>query len=277
MKIQIEHGRNRSACIAPVTAWLMLVAGWLTLPGFAGADSKVYRTGFETPTFQVDGTLLGTDGWSLAIPPFLNPDAARITADAARRGVQSVVVDGADLQSSGGATGPYDAVGSYRRPVNIELQSRTRLARVDADLFLEKNQPNLTPGEFFSLTLAARSGAGETLGEIGLSSQGIVEGWDFESGAGDSPTYSRPIRINKWYHITILLDFDHRTTAYFVDEHFLGAFHTTSTSDVLARGSMNVYARPDGGDAGGPGSRRDNYKARFDNFRISMHGAAPDM
>lgn len=102
-----------------------------------------------------------------------------------------------------------------------------------------------------------------------MSSQGVAEGWDFEASPGGPATYTHKIKLNKWYHVAILLDFNHRITAYFIDNRFLGAFHTTSTSNVLLRGSMNVYARPDNGEEGGAGSSRADYKARFDNFRIS--------
>src|SRR5947208_16343431 len=50
----------------------------------AQADNlTLYSTSFEQPTFQDGDQLLGLDGWSLAIPDFLNPDAATITGDAA--------------------------------------------------------------------------------------------------------------------------------------------------------------------------------------------------
>jgi len=239
----------------------------------------LYATGFERPTFQDGDQLVGIDGWTGAVPPppfSLNPDAAIITRHAARRGHQSVEVRGVDLIASGGNTPPYDAVGSYRRPVNHTMIPGKRLARVDADLLLETNQPK-TPGEFFSLTIAARSGDGETLGEVGLSSEGVVEAFPFDSAAGAIPAFTKPIRFNKWYHITMLLDFANRTTSYFIDDHFIGAVQAPSTSDVLLRGAMVAYARPDGDASGGAGSTRSSYTARFDNFRVSVHSAAPDI
>ena len=236
----------------------------------------LYATGFERPTFQAGDQLLGLDGWSTAIPPFLNPQAAIITRDAARRSRQSVEVLGGDLIGSGGITAPYDAIGSYRRPLDHTLSLDKRLARVDADLLLETDEPK-TPGEFFSLTIAARSGNGETLGEVGLSSDGKVEAFGFNVAPGTGRVFTKPIRFNKWYHITMLLDFANRTTSYFIDEHFLGAVQAPSASDILLRGAMVAYARPDGDASGGAGSTRSSYTARFDNFRVSVHSDAPDI
>jgi tetratricopeptide (TPR) repeat protein len=104
-----------------------------------------------------------------------------------------------DLIGSGGITLPYDAVGSYRRPLNNQVIPADGIVQVQADLLLETNQAP-TPGEFFSLTIAARSGNGETYGEIGLSSQGIVEGFPFNSVGGGPPAVKGPIVANQWYH-----------------------------------------------------------------------------
>jgi hypothetical protein len=258
---------------------LVIVAGAasLGLAKPAQADNlTLYATSFERPTFRAGEQLLGLDGWSTAIPPFLNPQAATITREAARHSRQSVEVRGGDLIGSEGITAPYDAVGSYRRPLNHAISADKPLARVDADLLLDTHQPE-TRGEFFSLTIAARSENDETLGEIGLSSDGTVEAFGFNVVSGGPPVFSKPIRLNKWYHITMLLDFANRTTSYFIDEHFLGAIQAPSASNVLTRGAMVVYARPDGDESGGAGSTRSSYTARFDNFRVSVHSAAPDI
>jgi hypothetical protein len=244
----------------------------------------LYATSFEQPTFQPSDQLLGLDGWSTAIPPFLNPAAAVITNAAAKSGTQSVEVHGADLIGSDGITAPYDAVGSYRRPLldqNGEPNGHTmtgdkKLARVDANLMLETNQKK-TKGEFFSLTISPRSGNGESYGEIGLSSDGTVEAFGFNAAPATDRVFARPIRFNKWYHITMLIDFANRTTSYFIDDQFIGAVPAPSSSDLLLRCAMLVFARPDGDVSGGPNSKRANYTARFDNFRVSVHGTAPEI
>jgi hypothetical protein len=72
-------------------------------------------------------------------------------------------------------------------------------------------------------------------------------------------------------------NFTSKTTSYFIDDHCLGSTTAESVSpNVLTRGAMVVYARPNGGDAGGVGSMRSDYTARFDKFRISVHSEAPE-
>jgi hypothetical protein len=142
----------------------------------------------------------------------------------------------------------------------------------DADLLLETDQP-ATRGEFFSMTIAARSGDGETLGEVGLSSQGIVEGFPFNVPSGGPPAVSDSIRFNQWYRVSMLLDYANRKTSYYLDGRLLGTVDAPSTSNTLLRVALVVYARPDGGDDGGPGSLRSNYTARFDNVRVIVNAS----
>jgi hypothetical protein len=137
---------------------------------------------------------------------------------------------------------------------------------VEADLLLETDEPT-TDDDFFSLTIAARSGDGETLGEMGLSSSGWAVAYDFNAAPGAEPLLAEEIEFNQWYRVSILMDFESRTTWYFLDDELLGGTPAPSGSNVLARGAMVVYALPDGGD-----DERAYYTARFDNFRISVHG-----
>src|SRR5262249_53516423 len=64
-------------------------------------------------------------------------------------------VRGEDLIGSNGITAPYDAIGSYRRPLNYTVTSDKPVVRMEADLLLDTGEPK-TQGEFFSLTIAAR-------------------------------------------------------------------------------------------------------------------------
>ena len=258
---------------------LAIVAGAVSL-GLAKpvqADNlTLYATSFEPPVFKVGDKLLGLDGWSTAIPPFLNPDAAIITGAAASNRKQSVEVYGGELIGSDGATAPYDAVGSYRRPlgqeIGLEIVAPQSRVHYDADLLLETNQP-ATPGEFFSMTISARSGDGETLGEAGLSSQGIAVGFPFDVAPGSEPAVQAPIQFNRWYRVSMLLDYVNHTTSYFLDGRPLGTVPAPTASNVLLRIAIVVYARPDGDSTGGAGSQRANYTARFDNLRVRVNSA----
>ena len=66
----------------------------------------------------------------------------------------------------------------------------------------------------------------------------------------------------------MLLDYENRTTSYFINGHFLGKVDAPSTSNVLLRGALAVYARPDGDTTGrkNRASTRSSYTAYFDNF-----------
>jgi len=261
----------------PLAAALVLLLGvrfsigtWPRACADESSRNKVYDShGFESEPFLAGTPLLGVDGWSTAIPPFLNPIAATITNAASSNGRQSVEVWGGDLFGSDGITAPYDAVGSYRRPVNYAVSPLKPIMVLEADLLLETDQPG-TVDDFFSLTIAARSGDGETLGEMGLSSSGSAVAYDFDAAPGDSPAFTAPIDFNEWHHVSIVMDFtgEKAIAAYFLDGVLIGAIPTESTSKTLSRGSMVVYALPDG-----DGDTRANYTARFDNFRITDRGA----
>lgn len=237
-----------------------LAVGLVGGPARAGV---IYATGFEDPPFAAGSQLLGQDGWTTAIPGFLNPAAGVVTDAVARTGRQSLEVRGVDLLPSGGPTAPYDAVGSYRRPVNYTVGPDGRTIRVEADLRID-GPAAPTATDFFSVTIAARSGDGETLGEFGLSSMGVAAGYGFGINPGDPPAVTAPIALNRWYHLAMALDFAGRTTSYYLDGALVGTVAAPSASNVLLRAAVVVYALPDAG----PDARAD-YTARADNFSIA--------
>jgi hypothetical protein len=284
-----KHKRRNPAALA------LVMVGFLGSLGVANTAQAVtvYQTGFESLQFVVNQPLVGQDGWTGAVPapPFsLNPEFAIITDAFFRRGDQSVEVRGADLISSGGPTAPYDAVGSYRKPLNnYTIVGKNTLVRVDADMQLATNQPKKTSDDFFGFTITLRDGNGVALGEIGLFSNGKALAYPTTKVVGEvtPEVFSRFIRFNKWYHVTIFMDTANDTTSYFIDDHFIGAIQASSIprapgnpndppnpdrSNILDRGAMVVYARPDR-----VGNARANYTARLDNFRISVHSAAPEI
>ncbi len=64
----------------------------------------------------------------------------------------------------------------------------------------------------------------------------------------------------------MILDTANDTTQYFIDGQALGvALSTPSSSNLLLRSAMGVFARPDVAGV----NVRSNYAARFDNFRVS--------
>src|SRR5262245_58488467 len=240
------------------------------------AQSKIYSTGFEPPTFQAGDFLLGTDGWSPSIPLFLNPAAAVITDTVKKSGKQSVEVRGGDLVSAplDPDTGmpiiaPYDAAGSYRHPVNYDVTPAKPIVVVEADLFLDTDEL-ATDDDFFSLSIAVRDGDGGSLGEMALSSTGTADVYGSNATSGSPTVLTTPAKLNKWHHLSLVMDYSGETTTvtYLLNGHVIYTDNQTeSASKVLRRGSMVVYARPDG-----DGNARVNYTARFDNFQISAYG-----
>ena len=204
--------------------------------------------------------------------------AAKITGAAARRGEQSIEVRGAALNGAVDVAPFYDAVGSYRRPLDYTVSRAKPMVRIEADLLLDTNQAP-TAGDFFTLNIAARSGDGKTLGELGLSSDGKVNTYPFDAGPDEpTPLFSTDTTFNRWHRVAIQLDDVNRKTTYFMDGQPLGlpTDFDADTGNVLARAAMVVYARKDGGETGTDGSLRSNYTARFDNFKVSVGRDAND-
>lgn len=249
-------------------SFLVLFFGMAPIDAICGAI--VYSTGFENPPLIAGSQLLGQDGWSTAIPPFLNPSAATITSSLAASGTQSVVVLGSSLQSSGGITAPYDAVGSYRRPVNFDAAAAGQpLVRVRAVVRLDGPvSPAGTNFDYVAASVAARGVEG-ALGELELTSDGRVYAYTGNAVADRSQSlFSAPITLGAWHTLTIDIDFLTNFYAFSVDGMLLGQtpFEPGFVADTLVRGSIVTY--------GGP-ILRDAYAFRFDDFEISAQ-ATPE-
>jgi hypothetical protein len=254
------------------------LVGSLSMANIANAVD-IYRTGFEAngAIFAPNSLLLDQDGWTAAIPPFLNPDAAIITNLIARSGSQSVEVKDINLISAVEVSPQYDAVGSYRKPVNYIVTPSKPVIKLEGDIKLETNQPVTTPiaNDFFCATIGARltgetpADSSRTLGETGLCSNGTATGALFDENPSSNPAsiFKRNIPLNRWHHLTAYFNFDNKTIAYTVDDRFIGSTPLAEPNGAIVnareilRGSMVVYVRPSGGSKG-------NYTARFDNFSM---------
>jgi hypothetical protein len=221
---------------------LLVVTFGLTVLGLTTIASAyvVYSTGFEDPPFANGSALLGQDGWSTAIPPFLNPSAATITNALAHTGLQSLQVGGIDIATSDDPetpeydpiTDPYDAVGSYRRPVDFDAAAAGYpIVRLQTDVYLDG--PVSSTPSFVSQSLAARSGDGG-VGEIELGSDGNA--YAYTGNFGSSVLFSTPVSLGEWHTFAIDIDFLNDQYAFRVDGTLLGqhAFEAGFTSDVPA-------------------------------------------
>ena len=235
-------------------------------PAF-GAD--IYNSnGFEGFALA---PLVGQDQWVVG-PPNLSPDAAVVSIALPFAGSKSVEVRGENLLHQdfiGEATGGYyDAIGSYRRPVNyvvptpgVPIIHLRAAVRVDGPL---------TPGNnFFSASIAARAPSGAGIGELAISSDGHAYGY---SGDDLVPTFqaSAPITLGQWHVLDIQLNFVTHTYMFFVDGSYLGGgpapfrFPADFSANELLRGSFVAYAGPETATL-----HKSNYAAHYDNFTIT--------
>jgi hypothetical protein len=234
------------------------------------APGVIYNSiGFEH--FVVGQTLVGQDGW-VQLLPFLNPQAAVVSKDPQ----QSIRVRGADLISDFDDLDPYDAVGSYRRPLTdcVEcgpngydaIANGTRIVQIQARVRLDG--PLAATRDLFSASIANRVVGGIALGELIVDADGHVYGYTGNDPSGQElPQASAPITLGAWHHLAIELNFVTRTYAFFVDGSLVGGpflFPAEADTNVVVRGSIVTYARPDGG-----AFARSSYVVHFDNFSVT--------
>jgi hypothetical protein len=247
---------------------IALIAFSLLAVSRPATGQPIYRTGFEAPAFVAGLPLVGQDGWT-APPPF-SPDAAVITTDKPRQGKQTVHVLGADLVHQdfiNAATGGYyDALGSYRRPVNYDTQG-TQTVRVSA--LVRIDGPKTAAGNnFFSASVSTRAATADgtaSVGEIALSSDGHVYAY---SGNDSVPTFlaSARARLGEWHNLAVVADFAAHTTSFLVDENCLGTFPfdpAESYTGLFLRGTLLAYTAPDTATR-----TKADYAAHFDHFSI---------
>ena len=252
---------------------LLLAA--LLLGGLHTAVSQtIYSTRFEPPTFEADLSLVGQDGW-IAPPPF-SPNAAVVTADKPRQGKQSVHVLGEDLVHQDfineATAGYYDAIGSYRRPVNYDT-GNAQTIRISAHVRIDG--PKTASGNnFFSASIAGRAEStfeggpsSASVGELAISSDGHAYAY---SGNDFAPTFlaSKRVKLGEWHNLVIVADFATQTSRFYVDEHLLATFSWEPSevyTGVLLRGSLLAYAAPDTAT-----NHKAAYASHYDKFLIKV-------
>jgi len=233
-------------------------------------DPVIYSTKFEAPTFVEDTALVGQDGW--IAPPPLSPNAAVVSHDRPRLGRQTVHVLGADLEHQDFINevtgGLFDAIGSYRRPVNYHTYL-SQTIRISADVRIDG--PNSTGGDhFYSASIAGRGGSasgGAGVGELAISSDGFAYAY---TGNEDVPTFRArtPIRLGQWNKLAVVANFTTQTSSFYVNGRHLATFPFDPAEvydGVLLRGSMLAYAAPDTAT-----NKKANYASSYDKFTIRV-------
>jgi len=231
----------------------------------------IYTTGFEPKEgFVEDTVLVGQDGW--IAPPPLSPNAAVVTSDKPRQGKQTVHVLGADLEHQDFINevtgGLFDAIGSYRRPVNYDT-GNAQTIRVSAEVRIDG--PKTAPGHhFYSASIAGRGDSvsgGAGVGELAISSDGYAYAY---TGNEDVPTFlaSTPIRLGQWHKLAVVANFATMTSSFYVDGRLLTTFPFDPTevyTGVLLRGSLLAYAAPDTAT-----NKKASYASSYDKFTIRV-------
>jgi hypothetical protein len=255
----------------------------LSLPySSLGQGKSIYSTQFEQPDF-VAGTLVGQDGWEgvdLGFD-FLSPRAAVISTAKLQKGRQSVRVWGGDLVHQDiineGTAGYYDAIGSYRKPINFDTLGIVPV-RLSANVRVDGP---VTPGiNFFSAALSARArvvdpdGNVSTIGvgQIDLSSDGDAYAHD---GNEDVPNIlaGTPFTLGEWHALAIVVDFDAQTFTLSIDDEPLGTYPFPApaaglvTTDVLARGALLTFVAPDT-----ETMTKESHSASYDHFSVEVVG-----
>ena len=255
---------RRNSLFGPTAACATAV-----LVGSARGDS-IDSTGFENPPFAAGSQLSGQGGWSApsvgdpaGFPFNLNPGAAIVSTANPLAGTQSVQVLGSNLQvdsnTPGASNGVYAAIGSYRHEVDTDV-GPAGITTVQASVFV--SGPLTAGTNFFSASVASVGSDATGLGELAISSDGMVHAY---TGDDSFPTFlfSAPITLCQYHTLAVADNFAAQTSSFHVDGALLGTAAFAS-DDVLASGSFLAYAGTDTSDF-----QKANYAAYYDNFSIS--------
>ena len=258
--------------LTPVKNMLLVSSIWIAGALQSASGQAIYSADFEPDTYLNNTTLVGQDGW--IAPPPLSPNAAVVTSEKPRQGKQTVRVLGASLESqefinevSGGY---YDALGSYRRPVNHNTGNSQTL-RISAHVRLD-GPGTATGNNFFSAGISGRAGTlsgGASVGEMFISSDGHVYA---VSGNDFVPTFlaSVPVTLGEWHSLAVVANFATHTSAFYVDNVLLTttAWDASETyTGVLLRGTLHAYTAPDN-----VTNKKADYASTYDKFSINVTG-----
>ena len=197
---------------------LLVSSIWIVGALQPASGQAIYSADFEPGTYLNNTALVGQDGW--IAPPPLSPNAAVVTSDKPRQGKQSVRVLGADLESQEFINeitgGYYDALGSYRRPVNHDT-GNSQTIRISAHIRVD-GPGTATGNNFYSAGISGRAqvtGGGASVGEMFISSDGHAYA---VSGNDNVPTFlaSVPVTLGEWHSLAVVANFATHTSAFYV-------------------------------------------------------------
>ncbi|MCY2962920.1 MAG: hypothetical protein NT069_04580 [Planctomycetota bacterium] len=262
-----------------VTAFLLLVAS-----SQIAQSGVLFSTGFDSPPYVAGAVLPGVDappGFPLPATdsdhPWhrrLSPTAATIVAPTVlnRLTSQAVEIRGADLEVEPGGTPSY-YLSLDRLPLNYDAAAHG-LPTVHAQINVRLDGPAQTStipereGDAYSANLVLISGDGDSFGEISLSSDGHVYGYNDYEGY----LFGTPVDLNSFHVLALDVDFAARMTTYSLDGGSIGVFDFSGliTSNELNRLAILNYSNyPEAG------SLRSEFTGYFDNLSVTA-SAVPE-
>jgi hypothetical protein len=195
----------------------------------SNAESILYATGLEAPTFVAGQPLPGQDGF-IAYGN-VNSGAARVLAVAPSSGTQSVQISTA-LMSEEYVPGFY--AGFYYRPINYDpLAFGTPIITVGVDVRVDPGSNSLDPNAGFQLYDSAGTYlAGLAIGTGALGVPGDPVGVFGDNNDGDTvSTLLGAIEFERFYRLVAQLDFAARTVQFPVDGTRFGTVSLSASNE----------------------------------------------
>jgi hypothetical protein len=202
----------------------------------------LYATSFENPPFVAGLPIAGQDGWVASN----SPAAGLITTTRPRTGLQSLQVNGGQLQDF-----PSDGVfvGTYERSFSYDaLAHGTPVVR--AGVYARLEGPSTDHGhgpadDLVSANLIVRSTTNSFLGAIIMSSN--EHAYVFGSSGGFYQ-FATPAALGQYHNLEVEIDFVARSTQFFFDGGLMGQvpLAATATGSGIDRVLLDVEAVDDG-------------------------------
>ncbi|MBI1333462.1 MAG: PEP-CTERM sorting domain-containing protein [Armatimonadetes bacterium] len=196
----------------------------LGLSSLASAQTLLHD-GFDSYSFS---TVDGQGGWFTSSPTsfFVVPQG----------GDNPPATSGTQMLASNGLN---TTVGNFIQPAWNARDPFKNMLIAETDLYVRSDD---TSGR--SLNFGIVSDAGQTLADIGYACNGdAFFVYSQTEGYGQGPSGSR----NAWHHFMIKLDFDAKSTQYFVDDALIGSgsFHSDEVINSVKFNSVIGTAAPD--------------------------------
>ncbi len=229
-----------------------------------GADTVVYQTGFESPTFTEGAPLDAIDGWISRLAPTAE---AVISTDGVQAGAQSLRLRGVGNT----AIRSILAETAAAPPAKLEFSVDVRLDGPQTGTLGTPDQDILSAN--FGAEVQLENGNFLLLGGFFVSSAGKI--WNYvprgPSSLPDTYKYEVTAPLGSYHHLALRVDFLSRTVTYVVDGVELGStvFHPfANTTDRISDGFLQLNGPSNPINTPDLTYHPTNYTAYFDNYKV---------